>query len=73
MVVVMAKRRARGSEGKESRPPPSDEEGGLSARMRELILRSQAEERRMGRDGADDADERRRRGDRSTESANPDS
>jgi hypothetical protein len=71
----MAKRRARGSDGNGSRPLPSEEDGGgLSARMRELILRSKAEERRTGRDGdddADDADEGRRRGDPATDSANP--
>jgi hypothetical protein len=39
--------------------------------MRDLILRSKADERRTGRDGDDDADEGRRRGDPATDSANP--
>jgi hypothetical protein len=62
---VMAKRFLRGSDGKEPRPLPSDEQGGLSARMRELILGSKLEERRKQRDGdsTGPAGERRRRSD----------
>ena len=70
---VMAKRSSRGSDGKESRPLSSDEQGGLSARMRELILGSKVEERRKRSDGSDDAgpaEEQRRRGDHATKPAN---
>ena len=62
----MAKHHSRGS-------LPSNEQGGLSARMRELILGSKLEERRKQRDGDDPVSERRRRSDRITNPANRES
>jgi hypothetical protein len=69
MKEVMAKRFSHRSDRKEPRPLPSDEEGGLSARMRELILGSKVEERRKRADGEGPAGERRRP-DRSADAAN---
>jgi hypothetical protein len=63
----MAKRLSRGSSGNKPRTLPSDEQGGLSARMRELLLGAKVEERRKSRDGDDPAGERRRRSDRVAE------
>lgn len=60
---VMAKRTSPGS-------VPSDEQGGLSARMRELILGSKVEERRKQRDGDDPGGERRRRSDHTSNPPN---
>jgi hypothetical protein len=54
---------AKRSRGSDSKPLPSDGEGGLSARMRELLLGSKLEERRKAREG-DDSGGDRRRGDR---------
>ena len=65
MSGVMAKRPSRGSDRKGPRPLPSDEQGSLSTKIRELILGSKVEERRKRRDGdgAGAAGERRRRSD----------
>jgi hypothetical protein len=62
---VMAKLRFRRSDGKDSRPLASDETGGLSTRMRELISIATLEERRKSRVGkrSGPAGERRRRND----------
>jgi hypothetical protein len=54
---------AKWSRGSDGKAPPSDGEGGLSARMRELLLGSKLEERRKAREG-DDSGGDRRRGDR---------
>ena len=66
MTGEMAKRHSRGS-------LPSNEQDGLSARIRELILGSKVEERRKQRNGDGSVSERRRRSDRITSSANRDS
>ena len=62
---TMAERSSRDSES-ESRPLPSGEQGGLSARMRELILVFNVEERRkrrQGDNGVSASGKRRRRSD----------
>lgn len=63
MMRMMAKGQARGSDGKRTRSLPSGEPGGLSSRMRELILGFTAEERRKRRDGDGAGGKRRRRSD----------
>jgi hypothetical protein len=69
----MAKRPSSGSRGKKARTLSSDEGGGLSARMRELLLRAKVEERRKPRDGDDTAAEKRRRTDRTARDEEPES
>ncbi len=51
MTRTMAKRSSRESDGNESRQLLPVEQGGLSARMRELILGFNVEERRKRRQG----------------------
>ena len=62
---TMAEHPVQGSGENERGPLPTGEQGGLSARMRELILRFNVEERRKRRedDGAGDLGERRRQTD----------
>jgi hypothetical protein len=69
----MAKRPFSGSKGKDARRLSSDEEGGLSARMRELLFRARVEERRKPRDGDVTAAEKRRRTDRTASDGEPES
>ncbi len=73
MVDVMAKRPTTPHpDDKESRPT-SDDEGSLSPGIRELILRSKVEERRIRPDGEVEVAERRRRGDGATDATSPES
>jgi hypothetical protein len=65
----MAERPADGRHSKKSRPVPPDEQGSLSARMRELILGFNVEERRQRRQeaGEGDAGNDRRQSDHTNE------